>query len=96
MPIAKKVVLVSGRKYDASHDELLRELIERRIALFCVVGVDCERWEEAMDELVVGPHGEYTWHVTTTSHPGETLADVLEFAEMFHLDEPCEVEVIKV
>ena len=49
-----------------------------------------------MDELVVGPVGEYQWHVTTTSHPDETVADVVAFAESFHLDEPSTVEVIEV
>lgn len=95
MPIAKKIVLVSTKGYDASHDDLLRVLIERRIHLFCAVGVDCELWENVMDELVVGHAGEYAWHVTTTSHPGETTAEVIAFAEMFHLDEPSDVEVIE-
>ena len=93
---AKKVVLVSRRGYDPSHDDLLRNLINRKIALFCAVGRQCELWEEVMDELVVGPVGEYQWHVTTTSHPDETDADVVAFAESFHLDEPSTVEVIEV
>ncbi len=52
---------------------LLRTLIARHIAWFFAVGEQCELWEEVMDELVVGPTGEYAWHVTTSSHPGETL-----------------------
>ena len=96
MANAKRIVLVSKTGYDASHDDLLRDLIARKIGLFCAVGHDCELWEEAMDELVVGPNGEDTWHVTTTSHPGETTAEVVDFAKMFHLDEPGDVEVIEV
>ncbi len=96
MTTAKKIVLVSKAGYDPSHDDLLRGLIARKIGLFCAVGVDCELWEDVMDELVVGPTGDYEWHVTTTSHPDETTAEVVEFAEMFYLDEPSDVEVIEV
>jgi len=33
--------------------------------------------------------------VATTSHPGETTADVVECAEKVHLDEPTDVEFIE-
>ena len=97
MTRAKKVVLVSTRGYDPSHDALLLSLIERRIELFCAVGKDCELWEEVMDELVVGPDGEGAWLVTTSSHPDESVAEVMEFAAQWRLDDgPPDVEVIEV
>ena len=96
MNSAKKIVLVSRRGYDPSHDDLLRILIARRIELFCAVGRQCELWEENIDELVVEPAGESQWNGNTTSHPGETVAEVLEFAKNFHIDSPSEVEIIKV
>ena len=93
---AKKVVLVSRRGYDPSHDNLLRNLIARKITLFCAVGPQCEVWGEVMDQLVVGPTGEFQWHVTTSSHPGETVAEVVDFAKSLLLDEPTDVEIIEV
>ena len=96
LPTAKKVVLVSKAGYRPSHDDLLLRLISRRIKLFCVVGRDCELWEEVMDELVVGPTGEGDLDVTTTSHPDEDIAEVIAFAEDWGLDEPSDVEVIEV
>jgi len=96
MPTAKKVVWVSKSGYAAAHDGLLRSLIARKIELFCAVGCECELWEDVMDALVVGPTGEGTWHVTTTSHPGETVAQAVEFAEIFQLDEPTDIEIIEV
>lgn len=96
MPNAKKVVLVSKGGYNPSHNDFLRSLIKRRICLFCAVGKDCVLWEDVMDELVVGPTGEYVWHVTTTSHPNESIEDVVEFAKLFLLTEPTTVEVIEV
>lgn len=97
MTTAKKVVLVSVHGYDSSHKSLLSSLIDRRIELFCAVGKDCRLWEDVMDELVVGPDGASPWHVTTTSHPGESVAEVVEFASVWHVEDgPPEVEVIEV
>jgi len=96
MSTARKIVLVSNSGYDPSHDDLLRSFIDRKIELFCAVGRQCEVWEAIMDAVVVGPAGDFPWHVTTTSHPGETVADVVTFAESFSLDKPSEVEVIEV
>ena len=97
MAIARRVVLVSRRGYDSSHEALLSSLIDRPIELFCAVGKDCELWEEAMDELVVGPDGAGPRHVTTTSHPGESVEQVVEFASQWRLDDgPSDVELIEV
>lgn len=49
-----------------------------------------------MDWLCVGPTGDGAWHVTTTSHPGESVEDVLLFAEQWALDPPSRVEIIEV
>jgi hypothetical protein len=91
---AKKIVLVSRQGYRLEHDDLLRGLIAQRIELFCVVGKDCNLWEEVMDELVVGPMGEGEWHVNTTSHPDESVDEVVVFARDF--GSPADVEVIEV
>jgi hypothetical protein len=93
---AKKVVLVSKSGYDPRHDGMLRGLIDDNISVFCVVGKDCQRWEEVMDELVVGPDGSGDLDIVTTSHSEETVAEVVEFAERFDIGEPSEVRVIEV
>lgn len=96
MPIARKIVLVTKRDYDPRYDDMLLQLIARRIELFCVVGRECEVWEAVVDELVIGPIGDGEWDVATTSHPGEDVAEVIAFAQDWQLDEPSEVEVIEI
>jgi hypothetical protein len=92
-----KVVLVSLTGYSPSRDDpLLQELIASEVELFCSVGVDAEQWEDALDWLCIGADGSGTHFITTTSHPGETEAEVVEFAKLFFLEQPCEVEVIRV
>jgi len=93
---ARKIVLLSRSGYHPRHDGLLLHLLSRRILLFCAVGEQCEEWEEAMDELCVGSLGAPSWLVTTTSHPGEPMEEVLAFARLWVTDEPTDVEVIEV
>lgn len=92
-----KVVLVSLSGYVPSRDDpLLRDLVESKIELFCVVGVDARAWEEALDWLCVGPDGRGTHNITTTSHPNESEEEVLEFARSFATEHEHHVEVLRV
>jgi hypothetical protein len=92
-----KVVLVSSSGYLPKRDDpLLRSLIKCRIELFCAVGVDPEKWEEAFDWLCIGADGSGTQFITTTSHPGESEAEVIGFAQSFFTERAHEVEVIRV
>lgn len=92
-----KIVLVSSSGYSQDlADPLLQKLIESQIELFCVVGVDAEKWEDALDWLCVGADGSGTQFITTTSHPGESEAEVIEFAKSFSTKQLHEVEVIRV
>ena len=92
---ARKVVLVTGAAYSQGLGEsLLRQLIERKIELFCVVGVDAEAWEDALDWLCIGSDGEASHPITTTAHPHESVEEVISFAESFHYQGGPAVEVM--
>ena len=98
---SKKVVLVSHNGYRPEHDALLGELLQRRIEIFCAVGKDCRRWEDVMDELVTGPVGDTVHFVLTTSHPDESIDQVVAFARLLHVEggateRNSDVEVIEV
>ena len=90
-----KVVVVSTTGYLADRDNaLLQALLDARIELFCVVGEDAQAWEDALDWLCVGAASEGTHHITTTSHIGETVEEVIAFAEQFSTPTPGNVEVL--
>ena len=93
---AKKVILVTDTSYSSEHDEILKSLIARKIDLFCAVGKDCEKWEEALDWLCIGKNGEEIGFVTTTSHPDETLKEVKEFANQWKTEGSNEIQIIKI
>ena len=93
---AEKVILVSNKKYTPEYDGLLNSLIKSNITLFCAIGKDCEKWEEAVDWLCVGENGENLAFVTTTNHPNETLEEVKEFANNWPGKGNNEIQIIKI
>lgn len=48
-----------------------------------------------MDWACIGPDGESRGFVVTTSHPGESLAEVVAFAADFEREEATGVKVIE-
>ena len=90
-----KVILVSESGYSAEHDKLLEAFLEQNFGLFCVVGKDCELWEQVMDEIAVG-NGENVRYITTTSHPNESVTEVVEFANNFITSKESEVKVVRI
>lgn len=93
--VMSKVVLVSESGYDEKHDELLNSFLDQEYELFCVVGKDCELWEEIMDEIAVGD-GTNSRYITTTSHPNETELEVVEFAESFTTKSKSAVKIVRI
>jgi hypothetical protein len=92
---AEKVVLVSTSIYTPDLGKaVLRQFGNDRITLFCVVGVDAAAWEDAMDWLCISPDGEDIHFMTTTSHPDESVEEVISFAESWPCGSAHEVEIV--
>ena len=94
----KCIVVVSSTGYSDEHLSLLRGWLDEGISLFCAVGKDCEVWEEAMDNLCVklDVSGEKPGaFCVTTSHPDETVDEVVKFASDWNYDkgQECDVKV---
>jgi len=93
---AKRVILNSKTDYSAQHDQLLNDLIEAKVLLFCAVGKDCEMWHDIMDEILVGDGIDRDFFMVTTWHQDETLEEVIEFAKFFPLDDCVDDENVQV
>jgi hypothetical protein len=90
-----KIVLVSASRYRPERDNaFLRDLLAARIALFCAVGVDAEKWEDALDWTGIEEDGLGGHVIVTTSHKDESLAEVVAFAEVFETQVPHPVQVV--
>lgn len=91
----RKLVLISKSGYRSKHDAFLVSLLDEGYELFCVVGKDCELWEEIMDEVAVGD-GTNSRYITTTSHPDESVEAVISFAESWPTEYPSGVKVVSI
>jgi hypothetical protein len=85
MPHPRKIVLHCPRGYDPRLNTLVEDFIRDGVRLIAVVGEDCERIEDIIDELVVGD-GSRDYDLLTSSHPGESLAAAIAFANDLALD----------
>jgi hypothetical protein len=93
----KKVILFSSKNYSSKYEGILLELLKRKIELFCAVGKDCAKWEDAIDWLYVQNKKDDGYHITTTCHPDETLEEVKEFAKLFVDKSNCtKVQIIEI
>ena len=91
---AKKIVLHCPRGYQPELDTLVRQWIRDGVVFVGAVGKDCAHVEDIIDELCVGD-GSNPYFMITTSHPNESIADVLECADALSGRQPGPVEVVE-
>jgi hypothetical protein len=91
MAYPPRVVLNCLRGYRMELDAMVEEFLRDGVRLVAVVGQDCERVEEVIDELVVGLGDDASRFLLTSSHPGESVEDAVAFAQS--LSEECAGEV---
>jgi len=81
MAYQKKVVLYCPEGYTEKVDALVEDFIRDGVSLVAVAGKDCDKVEEIIDELVVGDGSDESRYILTSSHPGETVDEVIAFAK---------------
>ena len=60
--------------------EFVEACLRDNVALIAIVGPGCAEMEDTIDELIAGDGSDDSRFIVTSSHPGETMEDVLEFA----------------
>jgi hypothetical protein len=86
MNYAQRVILHAPPWDSPKLSAFVEKCIQDRVVLVCVIGPDCRRVEDVIDELVVGPGGDPSRFINTTSHPNEAVEEVRSFAEAWNLD----------
>jgi len=94
MPHEKKIVLHCARGYEGRIASLVEEFIRNGVTFVGVVGPDCAKVEEIIDELVVGD-GSREYHMLTSSHPGESIQEAVQFAQSLTGEFRGEVQVVE-
>lgn len=80
MKYSQKVVLHCPVGYRMGLDALVEQFVADGVKFVGVVGEDCDQVEDIIDELVVGDGTAPTRFILTSSHPSESIEDVVEFA----------------
>jgi len=80
MGYSSRVVLMSRSGSTEQLNVLVEQFLRSRVRLIAVVGVNCGPIEDKIDEMVVGDGSDESRFILTTSHPDETLQQVLDFA----------------
>ncbi|MGJ4995035.1 hypothetical protein ACQR0Z_11505 [Bradyrhizobium sp. HKCCYLS3077] len=85
MKYSQRVILHAPPWDSAALAAFVEHCIRDGVKLVCVIGPDCRRAEDVIDELVVGLGDGSGRLLMTTSHPGESIDEVRSFAEAFAL-----------
>ena len=80
MSYAQKIVIYSKAGAKDSLDQLVEQFIIDGVKFVAVAGMDCALVEDIIDELVVGDGSDDKRFILTSSHPGESLDEVIQFA----------------
>ena len=94
MPYPPRVVLHSLRGYRMELDAMVEEFLRDGVKLVAVVGQDCQRVEDIIDELVVGRGDNDSRFLLTSSHPGESVEDAVAFAQSLSEEYAGEASVV--
>jgi hypothetical protein len=73
---------------------MVEDFIREGVAFVGVVGEDCIKIEDIIDQLVVGDGSDESRFILTSSHPEETVEDALNFAESLTLEYEGEAQVV--
>jgi hypothetical protein len=86
MKLARRIILHAPVSDERLLDQFVEQCLRDEVSLIAVVGSGCGRIEDIIDEIVVGDGSDPERFVCTTSHPDETLDDVVNMVQHWELD----------
>jgi len=95
MTAAPKIVLQLPLTDKALLPGFVEACIAENVSLIAVLGEGCEAVEDEIDWLIVGDGTDESRFITTSSHPGETLDEVVEFATAWRTDAASPTRIVR-
>ena len=95
MPYLSKIVLHCPNGYRMGLEQLVEDFLRDGVRFVGVVGEDCETVEDHVDWVVVGDGTDDSRFILTSAHPGETVAEAVEFARNLTGEYEGEVQVVE-
>jgi len=95
MAYGPKLVLHCRNRYEFRLDAMVEEFIKDGVKFVGVVGKDCSKVEDIIDQLVIGDDGTRDYDLLTSSHEGESVEEAGAFAKSLSGDFGGEVQVVE-
>jgi hypothetical protein len=95
MTVSRKIVVHSVRGFSPEFATCVADWIKGGVVFLGVVGKDAAQLEDLADEVAVGDGTTAPYFLLTTSHPGESLAEAVEFAETLTGEHAGPVQVVE-
>jgi hypothetical protein len=73
MQYAQRIILHALPWHSPKLQAFVEKCLQDQVVLVCIIGDDCARVEDVIDELVVGDGSDPSRFLNTTSHPHESL-----------------------
>jgi hypothetical protein len=94
MRYGRKIVLHCLSGYKPELDEMVEQFLRDGVVFVGVVGKDCSRVDDIIDELVVGDGSDETRFILTSFHEGESLDEAIDFARSLSGEYAGEIQVV--
>ena len=93
MSLPSRIVLHAPVSDRVALAAFVEECLRDGVRLIAVAGVDAKALEDEVDWLVIGDGGDESRFIVTSSHPNESLEEVIEFASGWHCEHDGLLEV---
>ncbi|HWU27374.1 MAG TPA: hypothetical protein VN154_13330 [Rhizomicrobium sp.] len=87
MAYAPKIVLCVPLKDGKALEPFVEDCLRDKVVLIAVVGDGCRHVEDLIDDIVVGDGSDPRRFVVTSSHPEESVEEVVNFAVGWRCDD---------
>jgi DNA-binding MurR/RpiR family transcriptional regulator len=94
MTQSRKIVVHSLRGYHPEFATRVAAWLENGVTFIGIVGRDAARLEDVADDVAIGD-GSHARFVLTSSHPEESLAEAVAFAEALTGEHAGPVEIVE-
>ncbi|MGD9851213.1 MAG: hypothetical protein AB7T38_08090 [Nitrospirales bacterium] len=95
MAYEKKVALKCPNGYKPALDQIVEDFLKDEVWLVAVIGKDCTKVEDIIDELIVRDGSNQGRFIVTTSHLDKLFQEVIEFAESFVTNPDGNVQIVE-
>jgi hypothetical protein len=95
MSYAAKIILHTPLANPAQLASFVETCLTDGVVLIAIIGIDACRVEDVIDELVVRDGSNSTRFIATTSHPKDTIEDVLNFVSLYDAGSGAQIERVR-